>query len=164
MRVFTFSPIVSPKCESSWERGLFSVQGPSCLSCLPLTPPAARPPPSCQTSALGLTAPLPGVLSVRCRASSPTTCFALLTPSCLSLFCCHLFVLREVRCRGGLGCVPFHSASELGAGPGFTGPRGRTSSRPRTVPAQAQSFSLGCSECPVSAVCKAIPSCLAPSF
>lgn len=128
MRVFTFSPIVSPKCESSWERGLFSVQGPSCLSCLPLTPPAARPPPSCQTSALGLTAPLPGVLSVHCRASSPTTCFALLTPSCLSLFCCHLFVLREVRCRGGLGCVPFHSASELGAGPGFTGPRGRTSS------------------------------------
>lgn len=131
MRVFTFSPIVSPKCERSWERGLFSVQGPSCLSCLPLTPPAARPPPSCQTTAHGLTAPLPGVLSVCCRASSPTTCFALLTPSCLSRFCCHLFVLREVRCRGGLGFVPFHSASELGAGPGFTGPISVLRSQPQ---------------------------------
>lgn len=146
MRVFTFSPIVSPKCESSWERVLFSVQGPSCLSCLPLTPPVARPPPSCQTSLLKVSLPLSLGFS-QCAAgpaAPPHVLHCSRPPVSPAFVVICLFWGRwgaeEVLDLSPSTQLQNWEQAQVSLAPfpcwGLS-PRGRTSSPPWTVPAQA---------------------------
>lgn len=129
MRVFTFSPIVSPTCESSWERFvlcpgrllslLSASHSPSCQALLPAKPLflVYRPSPWGSLSATGPAAP-PHVLHCSHPPVSPA----------FVVIC--LFWGRW-GAGGGFGFVPFHSASELGAGPGFTGPISLLRSQPQ---------------------------------
>lgn len=143
MSVFTFSPVVLPKCETSWGEGFVLCPRPSLSLLL-----SSSHSPSCQAPSTLPNLPSlshhPAPWGSLCSAlaSSPTTCFALLTPSLLSPFVVICFVSKEVRCRGSLGFIPLHSASGQGAGPDVIcshfcaevkRPRRRTSFCPLTV-------------------------------
>lgn len=110
MSMFTFSPVVSPKHETSW--GERFVLPPRAWLPLPVwfSFPAAKP-------LLAVSTP-PGVRAVLSAGQhSPTTCSAWLTPSLLAPFGGHLFCFEGGEVLGGLRFMPFQSALELGAGP-----------------------------------------------
>ena len=99
------------------ERGLFPVQSPSCLSlCLPLT--LRLPDPLCPAKPLLAVSPALSLGFSLCSAlaSSPTTCFALLTPSLLYPLCCHLFCFEggEVQRRSWVCALPLSFGTGAG--------------------------------------------------
>lgn len=148
--MFTFSPVVVPKCESSWEQG-FVLRPRLELSHPPSSPeaPTALPDPSpSQHPAPWGHWPAAPPPSLHC--SRPP-----LPPLVVVL----RFVLKGLRCGGGLGFLPFPSAADLGADPDFLGshfcaavraPAGGTSSDPQTVSGM-RAFSWRC--CKVHLCC-----------
>ena len=102
MSVFTFSPVCSmSKALAVSPSVFFSLSGCQTPSALPnLSSPAHHPSPW-------------GSLCVQHRPAAPPHVLHCSHPPfspCVVVIC---FVLKGMRCRGGLGLVPFHSASAL---------------------------------------------------
>lgn len=107
MSMFTFSPVVLPKCETGRGEGFVLCPRPQ-LSLL-LSPSHS---PSCQapSTLLNLSSSshhhTPWGSLCLAQASSPTTCSALLTLTLLSSFCCHLFCFEGGGAEEVLGLYP----------------------------------------------------------